>query len=102
MRLVRSGYIDRTEDLTDIDSLFELANEMYADFIERVHDVRTLRDVSPTIRNCREYIKLHVCEWLSASDLSDQFGYSDYYLNKKFKAETGMSIADFQSKPRLS
>jgi YesN/AraC family two-component response regulator len=68
---------------------------MYRDFIMRVNKCRTNLNVSSIIRSCVNYIELHVEGKVDISDLSKRFGYTDYYLSRKFKEQVGHSVNDY-------
>ena len=68
---------------------------MYNDFIHLVHNKQVDLNLSPSIQNCCDYIYLHTEEKISLAKLAKRFGYVDYYLSRKFKQETGVSINDY-------
>lgn len=70
----------------------DISHTMQADFIERVHKCRQNQAYSVEIRACIEYIDFHLEENLNISILARETGYSDYYLSKKFKKETSLTI----------
>ena len=68
---------------------------MYEDFINLVHNTQLNPGYSKQIQSCCDYIALHIDEKLSLSKIASRIGYSDYYLSRKFKQETGTSINDY-------
>ena len=68
---------------------------MYMDFIQRVKNARTNPHLSSTVRECCDYIQTHAESELSIAVLAHQFGYTGYYLSRKFKKEMHVSIADY-------
>lgn len=83
---------DSCKTLGEIASLNAL---MYEDFIYRVHKCRQNPEVSVPIQTCCDYINMHITEKIDIQKLADMAGYTDYYLTRKFKKETGVSINSF-------
>ena len=52
-------------------------------------------NLSPQIQSCQEYIELYAEKPLYLATLAKRVGYSEYYLSRKFKKETGMSISNY-------
>ena len=66
-----------------------IASTMYEDFVLRVRKCRTNPNLSRAIQKCCDYIEMHLEEKIRAKDLADWVGYTEYYLTRKFKDETG-------------
>lgn len=92
---VGDAYIQSMLGCKTISELGALNNTMYEDFIRRVHKARINRTLSKPIHECCEYIQMHTEEELSISSLAALCGYTDYYLSRKFKNETGVNITDY-------
>ncbi len=93
-----------SQEITAAKTLSEIASinhQMYEDFIHRVHSSSIPSTVSAPIAQCINYITLHLDEPLNVHDLAHHFGYSDYYLTRKFKQETGMRIGNYIKKQRI-
>ncbi len=89
------AYIQNVLDSRSLADTAGIAHAMYDDFIHMVHKSRSNPDLSPQIQSCCDYIELHADEKLSLSEIASKVGYADYYLSRKFKAETGFSINDY-------
>ncbi len=92
---VGDAYIQSMAGCKKIPELGALNHAMYEDFVRRVHRIRNTADLSRPVLECREYIQMHAEEHLSLAMLARMTGYTDYYLSRKFKAETGESITDY-------
>ena len=92
---VGDQYIQSAESVKTNSDLSSLCNMMYDDFIHRVHKCRTNPKLSCPIQKCVEYIEIHLNEKMRASDLAKFAGYNEYYLTRKFKEETGLSVNDY-------
>lgn len=93
-------YFQSIEACNSIPELVEISKPMQEDYIRRVHRVRTGGRSRP-VQACCDYIGLHLEEPLNLPLLSSQFGYSEYYLSRKFKSETGVSISEYIRRERL-
>lgn len=94
-------YIQMAEACNSVSDLAEVSRTMQDDFIYRVHQVKNSHGVSRQMQICQNYIWLHLPEKITVKTLAEQVGYSQTYLSKKFKQETGMSIMDFINKCRI-
>lgn len=86
------------------DSFQEISNitmTMQHDFVGRVHKIRNTSKHSRPVQMLIDYIYLHLEDELSIAGMADIAGYTDYYLSKKFRKETGMTIKEFIRNARL-
>lgn len=90
-----NAYIQSAEHAKTIDDLSAIAVMMYDDFVHRVHRCRTNPSHSEAVQKCCDYIEQNLHQKISASDLAGLAGYSEYYITRKFKAETGYFINDY-------
>ena len=72
-----------------------IKNQMYNDFIARVHGLRRNPLYSKMVQSSCDYIELHLAEPLSIEVIATRLGYAKYYLSTQFKKETGNSINDY-------
>lgn len=95
-------YIEHTENMTELAQLLRLRQEMFGDFVRRVHTVRARdSEISPQIRKVCDHIRLYPEQAHSISSLAEMTGYTDYYFSNKFKKETGMSVRDFVMQAKI-
>lgn len=87
-------YLQGAEACDTLAGIGKVSNSMLEDFVFRVYQCRSA-DLSPQIKECCDYIRLHVEEKLSIDLLASKFGYSKYYLSRKFKQETGTGIREY-------
>lgn len=95
------SYIQSTESARTISELDVLPRMMYDDFIHRVHQRRSDPVWSPQTQQCVDYIDTHLGQKIIAADLARQVGYTEYYLTRKFKEETGMSVSQYVRKAKV-
>jgi len=95
------GYIQITENAATFSELAPIASTMYEDFVLRVRKCRTNPNLSRAIQKCCDYIEMHLEEKIRAKDLADWVGYTEYYLTRKFKDETGFFVSDYLKFARI-
>ena len=88
-------YIKDTVRCGTVSELRILSHNMYEDFIRRVRKCREAASLSRQVRSCRDYIDMHPEEPLSLKILAERVGYNEYYLSRRFKEETGVSVSDY-------
>lgn len=88
-------YIQATESAATFDELGAIPGIMYDDFVRRVHKRRTNPKLSPQVQKCCDYIEMNLGKKLQAEDLAKLVGYSEYYITRRFREETGLSITDY-------
>lgn len=89
------AYIQDVLDCRTITDVVYINHRMYEDFIRLVHKGRSNPGLTKQIQSCCDYIELHLDEKLTLSDLARRIGYAEYYLSRKFKEETGVSINNY-------
>ena len=95
------AYIQNVENAKAMDELTSISVMMYDDFIQRVHRCRSDPARSEAVQKCCDYIEMNLGEKIRASDLASLAGYSEYYMTRKFKAETGYFISDYVKFARI-
>ena len=98
---VGDTYIQNMIEAKTISELSSLSHAMYIDFIRRVKDAKADGKYSPVVRECRDYIQTHMSNPINVGVLAEQFGYTPYYLSRKFKSETGTSITRYIDSVRI-
>ena len=88
------AYIQDLMSCKNITEMKNIGHSMYEDFIRRVHLLQIDHSLSAEIQACKDYIEAHPDEDLSLDALARRVGYTPYYLSRKFKKETGISIHD--------
>lgn len=91
----KDAYIQDVENAARISEISEIGKAMYQDFVMLVHHQRKNPNYSKAIQSCCDYIENHLEENISVSTLASRVGYTDYYLSRLFKKETGFSIDEY-------
>ncbi len=95
------SYIQNIEDCNSLTDLAPLSHIMYEDFVRRVNKVKSNPKLSKPIQKCCDFIDMHLDSKVRASELADLVGYSEYYITRKFKEETGMYIVDYANQVKI-
>lgn len=99
---LQNMYTQNVEASQSLADTAAINHQMYEDFIHRVHKLKEISDISPQVRSCCEYIEMHASEKISIQNLAESVGYTDYYLSRKFKKETGCSINEYIRRKKIS
>lgn len=92
---LREYYVGRLEDAPALLDVTRINNEMLADFIRRVHQSKLSEGISPKIKECCDYIDLHIEEKLRPGELAALCGDSEAYFSTLFKREVGVRLSEF-------
>ncbi len=98
---VGDSYIQSMLNCKTITELRGINHAMYEDFINRVHNHNSSNSYSKQIQSLMEYVSLHLTEDLETESLASRFGYTTYYLSRKFKEETGKTLNSYIKSLRL-
>lgn len=98
---LQNMYSQTIESAQSMSEIAAINHQMYEDFIRRVHKLKEAPGISPQVRSCQEYIEMHATEKISIQNLAESVGYTDYYLSRKFKTETGISINEYIKQQKI-
>ena len=96
-----SHYQTAAAKCNSVAELSGVLTQMYEDFIRRVRDSRQSPEISRPIRECCDYVDLHLTEELTLSSLAALVGYTEYYLTRKFKREMGISLWEYVNRKKV-
>lgn len=95
------AYINDVLQCTSVTDAVHIGHSMYADFIETVHNRKNKQLYSPPVQSCCDYIDTHLESQIDLETLARRVGYSEYYLSRKFKTETGKSLNEYIRTARI-
>lgn len=87
-------YFQNLEACNQFTEIAEIATTMQEDFVRRVHKCRNSR-LSKPIQECCDFIDLHIEDTFTLGDMAKKLNYSEVYLCRKFKEETGKTFRDY-------
>ncbi|MBQ8994912.1 MAG: AraC family transcriptional regulator, partial [Oscillospiraceae bacterium] len=94
-------YFQAVEAAKSFQELAEVGYTMQNDFVNRVHKIHMNSNFSDSVQTVISYIDLHLEDDIFLKNIASELGYSDYYLSKKFKTETGVTIKEYIRDERL-
>lgn len=95
-------YIKNITSVKSFADVLSICHSGFEDFLFQVHNHLGKPSYSGAINSCIDFIQSHIDEPLNIDYLASRFGYTKYYLSKKFKAEVGISINSYIKKARIS
>lgn len=98
---IKDAYVRETERALSVEEIHRIGQTMYEKFIRLVQEQKINRDYSQAVRSTCDYIEHHLNENLTAGFLAGRVGYSDYYLSRIFKKETGISLDAYARSIRI-
>lgn len=99
---ISDSYAEKIEQVDQMSELARIADQMFEEYIRKVHDLKTDKSCSDEIQAIRDHIDLHIEEDISLASLSAISGYSDYYLSRRFKKETGIPINRYIAEKKIA
>lgn len=94
-------YTQKIEESATLSSLTNVCATLLDDFVKRVQDAHTDNLISDEIQYICNFIKIHVTEDLSISNLAKEINYTNYYFSKKFKREVGCGVNEYIQKAKI-
>ncbi|MBQ1483289.1 MAG: AraC family transcriptional regulator [Erysipelotrichaceae bacterium] len=94
-------YFQAVEAADSFRELTEITVAMQSDFVNRVHKIKNNPGRSKSVSNILDYISIHIEDEIRLSDLANEFGYTEYYLSKKFRKEVGKTLKEYIRDVRL-
>ena len=98
---LENDYISRAERAQTVTELMVINREMIHDFIEKVHQTKSVPQISQPIRECCDYIQRNLLSTLELEEIAKYTGYTEYYLTRKFKKEMGIHLADYIKESKI-
>lgn len=78
-----------------------VSKKMYENFINYVHELKQVGNLTKPIIGICDYINLHILDKFTIDDIATYVGYSKYYLTRKFAKEMGYSITQYINKKKI-
>lgn len=97
----KDSYIWDVENAKSVSEVRQIGMTMYKDFVQLVYMQRANRNLSSAVQSTCDYIENHLNENLAAEELARRVGYTNYYLSRIFKKETGFSIDEYARNTRI-
>lgn len=91
----------RIEDAGSIEDLSQATQDLMQTYFKKVCESKQTEGISSIVKNCCDYIGVHINEKLSIGDLAERAGYSEYYFSRKFKQEMGCTITEYIMREKI-
>ena len=98
---MENEYISRAEQAQTVTELMVINREMIHAFIEKVHQTKSVPQISQPIRECCDYIQRNLLSTLELEEIAKYTGYTEYYLTRKFKKEMGIHLTDYIKESKI-
>ena len=90
--------LSKCRKLTEVSDLFSM---LLLEYGLRVHQCKENPELSESTLPVQDYIRSNLTNPISLADLAKRFGYTEYYLSRKFNQETGVRISDYLHGERI-
>ncbi len=91
----------RIEDANSVEDLTQASQDLMQTYFKKVCESKQTEGISSIVKNCCDYIGVHINEKLSIGDLAERAGYSEYYFSRKFKQEMGCTITEYIMREKI-
>lgn len=92
--ILSDHYVQQVEEATNPSAAYQCGQNAFDDYVHRVYREKLRNGYSKEVKECMDYIQLHLKEKISLDELTKVVGYNKSYLCSKFHKETGMTIWD--------
>lgn len=89
------AFIQKIDKQTTPQAVLALLGEEIMDWTRTMHSIRLLKDVSPPIRSCLEYMYEHLHSHITLKELAKVSGLSTPYISVLFKKEVGENFSTY-------
>ena len=94
------------QTLDGLISQFKESNNKDEETLKKIIDITSgaykIQDSHPVVERVCEYIKLHLAEEITASQIAEAFHISVYYLSHIFKTVTGTTMTKYKNELKLT
>lgn len=97
----KDSYVRDVGQAKSITEVTQIGKTMYEDYVQLIYNQRMNQYYCKAVQSTCEYIENHLEENLTAELLAKRVGYSDYYLSRLFKKETGFSMDEYIRNARI-
>lgn len=94
-------YFQRIEACETVGAVQSCSIELLQTVMDRVRKCKKNENRSAPISACMEYVQTHIFEKIHLDEMAKALGYASYYLSKRFKAETGVSLNDYVKEQKI-
>lgn len=94
-------YFQRIEACESVSAVQSCSIELLQVVMDRVRKCKQNQHHSAPICACMDYVQTHIFEKIQLEEMAKELGYAAYYLSKRFKVETGVSLNDYIKEQKI-
>ncbi len=98
---LEAAYVHKVEQARSVSELAHVNREMLSDFLEAVHRAHQRQGLSAMTQDIMMFVQENLTAPFNLTDIARTVGYTEYYMTRKFKKETGESLTDYIRAARL-
>ncbi|KQN99892.1 helix-turn-helix transcriptional regulator [Paenibacillus sp. Leaf72] len=96
------NYILKAQQAKSVQALLDLHQQVFLEYAGNVALAQEDKSYSPLVRKCHHYIKEHLYDSLTVSEIAEALHFSRSHLSHAYKRETGETLSDRIRKERIS
>ena len=94
-------YVGNIEKAGTVSEVYNIGAQMHKSYLQRVRKARAAASKSMLVRDIIDYVETHVFERITLQSVSREFGYTESYISRKFKADTGGSLVEYVNRRKM-
>ncbi len=94
-------YFQRVEACDTVGTVQKCSVEILQTVMHRVRMCKERGTHSAVVNSCMDYIETHLYTKINLDQMAKEVGYATYYLSKRFKEETNISIKDYIKEEKI-
>ena len=99
---IQEAYYYALEHAETAEDVIQVLKNQCRELTEIISEMKAEKVFSEVTRRCRDYIRNHLYEDLSIPALAEALAFSESYLSRRFREETGKSIRTFIREERVA
>lgn len=95
-------FVQRVEAAESVSEVYAIGAQMQQVYIKRVRRTKAAAAYSAMVRKCMDYTETHIFEKITLSVIAKELGYTETYISRKFREETGGSLVDYVNRAKMN
>lgn len=98
---IADGYIRLLDRTTDVDTMIDIANDMFKTYSHMVSEIRLNYPQSITTYKIQKAVASHIEDKLTVQSIADELGLSRTFVSSHFKSTTGKNLNDYINEQKI-
>lgn len=94
-------FVQNIENAETVSEVYGIGATMHKTYLQRVRRARAVSAKSVLVRDVTDYVETHIFDRITLRSVSETLGYTEYYISRKFKAETGCGLVDYVNRRKM-